>query len=50
MQWPRNKKDKKDKKDDEPKPPASWWDENNPTIHCRGEKRSNQTHCSTTDP
>ncbi len=43
-------KDKKDKKDDEPKPPAPRWDENNPTINYRGEKRSNQTHCSTTDP
>ena len=40
----------KDKKDDEPKPPAPRWDENNPTINYRGEKRSNQTHCSTTDP
>ena len=43
-------KDEKDKKDDEPKPPAPRWDENNPTINYRGEKRSNQTHCSTTDP
>jgi hypothetical protein len=40
----------KDKKHDEPKPPAPRWDENNPTINYRGEKRSNQTHCSTTDP
>src|SRR5271169_707327 len=40
----------KDKNDQEPKPPAARWDENNPTIHYRGEKRSNQTHCSTTDP
>jgi transposase len=46
----KDKKDKKDKKDDEPKPPAPRWDENNPTINYRGEKRSNQTHCSTTDP
>jgi hypothetical protein len=47
MLWP---KIKKDKNDDEPKPPAPRWDENNPTINYRGEKRSNQTHCSTTDP
>src|ERR1700720_2968030 len=40
----------KDKNDQEPKPPAARWDENNPTINYRGEKRSNQTHCSTTDP
>src|SRR6202162_1472571 len=40
----------KDKNDHEPKPPAARWDKNNPTINYRGEKRSNQTHCSTTDP
>ena len=40
----------KDKNDQEPKPPAAPWDENNPTINYRGEKRSNHTHCSTTDP
>jgi len=40
----------KDKNDQEPKPPAARRDENNPTINYRGEKRSNQTHCSTTDP
>ena len=40
----------KDKNDQEPRPPAARWDENNPTINYRGEKRSNQTHCSTTDP
>src|SRR5437660_4404437 len=34
----------------EPKPPAAQWDENNPTVNYRGEKRTNQTHCSTTDP
>src|SRR5207253_4142752 len=32
-------RDKKDKKDDETKPPAPRWDENNPTINYRGEKR-----------
>jgi hypothetical protein len=31
-------------------PPAARWDENNPTINYHGEKRTNQTHCSTTDP
>src|SRR6059058_3293622 len=36
--------------DQEPKPPAARWDENNPTVNYRGEKRTNQTHCSTTDP
>src|SRR5438046_4965853 len=36
--------------DKEPKPPAARWDENNPTVNYRGEKRTNQTHCSTTDP
>ncbi len=36
--------------DQDPKPPAARWDENNPTVSYRGEKRSNQTHCSTTDP
>ena len=40
----------KDKNDQEPKPPAAPWDENNPTINYRGEKRSNHTHCSPTDP
>ena len=40
----------RDKNDKEPKPPAARWDENNPTVNYRGEKRSNQTHCSTTDP
>ena len=40
----------KDKNDKPPKPPAARWDENNPTINYRGEKRSNQTHCSNTDP
>ena len=40
----------KDKNDQEPNPPAARWDENNPTLNYRGEKRSNQTHCSTTDP
>jgi transposase len=40
----------KDKTDDDPKPPAARWDENNPTINYRGEKRGNQTHRSTTDP
>jgi len=40
----------KDKNDQEPKPPAAGRDENNPTINYRGEKRSNQTHCSRTDP
>lgn len=39
-----------DKKDNEPKPPAPRWDENNSTINYRGEKRSNQTQCSTTGP
>src|SRR5437588_677272 len=29
---------------------AAGWDENNPTVNYRGEKRTNQTHCSTTDP
>src|SRR6266699_3116177 len=36
--------------DQEPKPPAARWDENNPTVNYRGEKRTNQTHCSPTDP
>src|SRR5438094_8794479 len=36
--------------DQEPKPPAARWDKNNPTVNYRGEKRTNQTHCSTTDP
>ena len=40
----------KDKNDQQPKPPAARWDENNPTINYRGEKRTNQTHCSVTDP
>jgi len=40
----------KDKNDQEPKPPAARWDENNPTVNYRGEKRSNHTHCSSTDP
>ena len=40
----------KDKNDQEPKPPVARWDKNNPTINYRGEKRRNQTHCSTTDP
>ena len=40
----------KNKNDQEPKPPAARWDENNPTVNYRGEKRSNQTHCSSTDP
>src|SRR5213075_1383368 len=31
-------------------PPCRRWDENNPTVNYRGEKRTNQTHCSTTDP
>src|SRR5207247_6137799 len=36
--------------DQEPKPPAARWDENNPTVNYRGEKRTNQTHCCTTAP
>ena len=45
------KKDKKNNKDDDGrKPPPARWDENNPSINYRGEKRSNQTHCSRTDP
>jgi len=30
--------------------PATDDDKGNPTINFRGEKRSNETHCSTTDP
>jgi transposase len=37
--------------DDEDQPPmASSSEGSNPTVNFHGEKRSNQTHCSTTDP
>ena len=37
--------------DDEHQPPtASSSEGSNPTVNFHGEKRSNQTHCSTTDP
>src|ERR1700730_442498 len=39
----------KDKNDQDPRPPAARGEKNNPTINYRGKKRSNQTHCSTTD-
>ncbi len=40
----------KDDNDQEPKPPVARWEENNPTVNYRGERRSNQTHCCSTDP
>jgi transposase len=37
--------------DDRSSPPAAGTgEESNPTINFHGEKRSNETHCSTTDP
>ncbi len=37
--------------DDDQQPPASQTSErSNPTVNFHNEKRSNQTHCSTTDP
>jgi transposase len=37
--------------DDDREPPASETGEgSNPTVNFHGERRSNQTHCSTTDP
>src|ERR1700692_192728 len=37
--------------DDDHQPPAAGAGEgSNPTVNFHGEKRSNQTHCSTTDP
>jgi transposase len=37
--------------DDDQQPPATGTgDGSNPTVNFHGEKRSNQTHCSTTDP
>src|SRR5436305_12732988 len=37
--------------DDEQPPPAAGTEaDSNPTVNFHGEKRSNQTHCSTTDP
>jgi transposase len=37
--------------DDDHEPPAAGTGEgSNPTVNFHGEKRSNQTHCSTTDP
>jgi transposase len=39
------------REDDEDQPPtASSRDSSNPTVNFHGEKRRNQTHCSTTDP
>jgi len=35
---------------DDPSPPPSDGDKSNPTINFRGEKRSNRTHASVTDP
>ena len=35
---------------DDPTPPPSDGDPKNPTVDFRGEKRSNQTHASVTDP
>jgi transposase len=36
--------------DDDDQPPASTGEGSNPTVNFHGEKRCNQTHCSTTDP
>lgn len=36
--------------DDQPRPAAATEAGSNPTVNFHGEKRSNQTHCSTTDP
>jgi transposase len=36
-------------KDDQQPPSAATGDGSNPTVNFHGEKRSNQTHCSTTD-
>jgi transposase len=44
-----DKNNDKSKDDDDRKPPPARWDENNPSINYRGQKRSNQTHCSRTD-
>lgn len=35
---------------DDQQPPAGTGEGPNPTVNFHGEKRSNQTHCSTTDP
>lgn len=35
---------------DDPMPPSSGGDPKNPTVNFRGEKRSNATHASVTDP
>jgi transposase len=37
-------------RDDNQPPPAAGSEGSNPTVSFHGEKRSNQTHCSTTDP
>jgi transposase len=36
--------------DDNQQPPAGTGEGSNPTVNFHGEKRSNETHCSTTDP
>ena len=36
--------------DDDQQPPRGTGEGSNPTVNFHGEKRSNQTHCSTTDP
>ena len=42
--------ERRQNKDDDGRNAAARWDENNPSINYRGEKRSNQTHCSRNDP